>query len=139
MIILDTNVVSALMRRVAEGVVVKWFDSQPADTLWLTALTILEIEMGLNLMASGKKRRQLSEAFAQIHREDLKGRILSFDEPAALCAAKFASLRRSAGRPVGLADVQIAGITGARSATLATRNVKDFEGLSIDIVNPWAP
>jgi toxin FitB len=136
-IILDTNVVSAIMLAQPDPVVLNWLNRQPSESIWLTSVTMFEIRFGLLKMPAGRKVRQRAEAFERIYEDDINGRILSFDPTAALFAAEFAAKRRVAGRPVEFRDVEIAGIAAARSATLATRNVRDFEGFSIDIVNPW--
>jgi predicted nucleic acid-binding protein len=114
-----------------------WLNQQQRESVWLTSVTLFEIRFGLLKMPSGRKAHQRAEAFERIHEDDLNGRVLSFDAMAALCASEFAAKRRSAGRPVEFRDVEVAGIAAARSASLATRNTRDFEGFSIDIINPW--
>lgn len=138
MILLDTNVVSALMRRMPDPVVVTWLDSQPPESVWTTSVTVFEIRMGLELLASGRRRRHLEEAFARMLEEDLEGRVQPFDQAAAQAAGRMAAERRRAGRTVEIRDVQIAGITKTRKATLATHNVRHFEGLDLTLVDPWA-
>lgn len=138
MIILDTNVLSALMRREADPVVVAWLDAQPPESIWTTAITVFEIRFGLEVLAKGRKRKALEEAFADALDEDFDGRVLPFDRPAADAAAAIAARRRQAGRPVEIRDVQIAGIAAARKARLATRNIRHFEGTGITLIDPWA-
>lgn len=139
MILLDTNVVSALMRRDPEPVVVTWLDEQPAESIWTTSVTVFEVQTGLELLQPSRRRQQLEDAFAQLLADELQGRVQSFDQPAALAAGRIAAERQRAGRTLEIRDVQIAGITAVRKATLATRNVRHFESLGIDLVNPWSP
>jgi predicted nucleic acid-binding protein len=137
-ILLDTNVVSALMQREPDPAVVAWLDNQPAESIWTTAITVFEVGTGLELLPAGRQRRQLQQAFDQLLAEDFEGRVQSFDQTAALAAGSIAAARQRAGRTVEIRDVQIAGIVTARKATLATRNVRHFDGLGMDIVNPWS-
>lgn len=138
MILLDTNVLSALMRRESDPAVVTWLDDQPAESIWTTAITVFEIRFGLEILARGRRRRLLEDAFAQALEEDFEGRVLPFDQTAALAAAAIAAKQRGAGRPVEIRDVQIAGIASARKAALATRNTRHFTDFGIPLVNPWA-
>lgn len=137
MIILDTNVLSALMRASPDLEVVAWLDEQPADSVWITSITEFESLMGLALLPSGKRRRALQASFERLLQEDLQGRVLAFDSDAAAEAAALAARRQKAGRPVDMRDTQIAGIALARRATLATRNVRHFGDLELKVVNPW--
>lgn len=137
MIILDTNVLSALMRREPEPAVVTWLDAQPAQSIWLTSITVFESRLGLALLPPGKRRRVLEDAFERLLDEDLQHRILPFDAEAAAQAALIGAARQRAGRPVDVRDTQIAGIAIARRATLATRNVRHFEDLPTPVINPW--
>jgi toxin FitB len=136
-ILLDTNVLSALMRREADPVVVAWLDSQPPESIWTTAVTIFEIRFGLEVLAVGRRRRHLEDAFAKALSEDFDGRVLPFDQAAAEAAATISARQRRAGRPVEIRDVQIAGIAVARKASLATRNGRHFENLGIALIDPW--
>ena len=138
MILLDTNVLSALMRRETDPVVIAWLDAQPPESIWTTAITVFEIRFGLEILAKGRKRKALEEAFASALDEDFDGRVLAFDQAAADAAATIAARQREAGRPVEIRDVQLAGIAAARKATLATRNTRHFEGTGIAIVDPWS-
>jgi toxin FitB len=136
MIILDTNVLGALMRAVPDAAVVAWLDRQPADSVWITSITLLEARFGLALLPSGRRRQTLEAAFARLLKEDLENRVLDFDSAAATEAASLAATRRKMGRPVDMRDTQIAGIALARRAALATRNVRHFLDLEISIVDP---
>lgn len=138
MIILDTDVLSALMRRRPDPAVVAWLDEQPGESIWTTAITVFEVRFGLALLPPGLRRLRLEEAFARALDEDLGGRVIPFDQEAASEAAARAAERRIAGRPVDFRDVEIAGVVAARRATLATRNTRHFQGLGISLVDPWA-
>lgn len=138
MILLDTNVLSALMLRRPEPRAVEWLDDQPAESIWTTAVTVVEVRTGLELLQPSKRRRSLEEAFARLLDEALDGRVLAFDQSAAVAAGSIAADRQRAGRPVEIRDVQIAGIAKARRATLATKNTRHFAELGINIVDPWA-
>jgi hypothetical protein len=136
-ILLDTNVLSAMMRAAVEPAVERWLDAQPADSVWTTSVTVFEIRFGLRLLAPGRRRDRLETAFRSAIDDVLGGRVVSFDRTAAEAAGVLAAERQRSGRPIEIRDVQIAGIAGARRATLATRNTRHFEGLGLAIVDPW--
>jgi predicted nucleic acid-binding protein len=138
-IILDTNVLSALMRTAPEAEVVRWLDHQPAESIWITSITLFETRLGLALLPGGKRRRSLEVAFDRLLAEDLENRVLDFDSAAATEAAALAASRRRTGRPVDIRDTQIAGIALARRAKLATRNVRHFKDLTVTVIDPWHP
>jgi len=138
MIVLDTNVVSALMRRDRDEIVVAWLDGLPAESVWTTSITVFEVRLGLELLAAGRRRRLLEEAFAKALDEDFEGRVLLFDQAAAQAAGRIAAERQRAGRTVEIRDIEIAGIATARRATLATRNLRHFEGVGLQLVDPWS-
>jgi predicted nucleic acid-binding protein len=137
-ILLDTNVISALMQSEVERVVVAWLDSEPQESIWTTSITVFEVRFGLEILASGRRRRSLEEAFRKMLEEDFEGRIVSFDAAAAHAAGRIAAERRRSGRPIEIRDVQIAGIAVARKAAIATRNVRYFEGLGPELIDPWS-
>jgi predicted nucleic acid-binding protein len=137
LILLDTNVLSALMQREPDQAVVAWLDEQPSESVWTTSITVFEVRMGLELLAKGRRRSQLEQEFDRLLVEDLDGRVQLFDRAAADAAGTIAASRQRAGRTVEIRDVQIAGVASSRKATLATRNVRHFEGLGIHLVNPW--
>ncbi|HYB22196.1 MAG TPA: type II toxin-antitoxin system VapC family toxin [Solirubrobacteraceae bacterium] len=137
MILLDTNVLSALMQREPDQAVVAWLDEQPSESVWTTSITLFEVRMGLELLADGRRRKRLEQEFDRLLDEDLEGRVQLFDRAAADAAGTIAAKRQQAGRTVEIRDVQIAGITSARKANLATRNIRHFEGLGIHLVDPW--
>ncbi len=138
MIILDTNVLSALMRAAPERLVVRWLDWQPAESVWITSITLFEARLGLALLPKGGRRQDLESAFERLLAEDLEGRVLDFDGAAANEAAALAAAHQKAGRPIDLRDTQIAGIALARRAALATRNLRHFQDLSVTVIDPWA-
>jgi toxin FitB len=137
MILLDTNVLSAMMQFMPDETVAKWLDQQPSDSIWITAVTAMEIRLGLLAMPRGQKRTALTKALAILLEEKIQGRIAPFDVPAAGQAAGLMLLRKLGGRPVEHRDTMIAGIALATRATLATRNAAHFSDLSVPILNPW--
>ncbi len=138
MILLDTNVISALMRRNPDAAVVSWLDLQPAESIWTTTVTVFEVITGLRLLADGRRRRELQRAFDALLSEELDGRVQSFDTSAATAAGEIAAQRQAAGRTLEIRDVQIAGIATARRAHLATRNIRHFTDLGITLIDPWS-
>jgi predicted nucleic acid-binding protein len=136
MIILDTNVLSALMRQLPDEDVVRWLDRQPRTSIWTTSVTVFEIRFGLQILATGKRRTLLAEAFEELLAR-LGQRVVTFDVAAAGQASDLMAARHRKGRPGGLRDTMIAGIVLAQHAMLATRNTVHFEDASIALVNPW--
>ena len=137
MIILDTNVVSELMRPAPEPDVEAWVANQEAADLFLTAVTEAELRYGLAIMPAGQRRDALGSAIEGMLREDFSGRILAFDSDAARVYAVIASARRAVGRPASQADAQIAAIARSHGMAVATRNIGDFETMEINLINPW--
>lgn len=137
MILVDTNVLSALMRRAPDPAVIAWLDGQPRTSIWTTSITILEVRFGLEVMPEGKKRSALMQLFERVLTEKIERRVAPFDTLAARHAADLMALRQKSGRPGELRDTMIAGIVVASRATLATRNTRHFDDLSISLVNPW--
>jgi hypothetical protein len=137
-ILLDTNVLSELMQRHPSGEVVGWLDSQPPDDIWTSTISVFEVRFGLELLADGRRRRAMQDAFRALCANDLAGRIAVFDSTAAEAAAALAARRRKDGRTVDLRDTQIAGIAIARRAAIATRNVRHFQDLDVPVVDPWS-
>jgi predicted nucleic acid-binding protein len=136
MIILDTNVLSALMRVTPDKDVVAWLDRQPRTSIWTTAITILEVQFGLQIMASGKRRSALEQAF-DVFLDKISHRVAPFDAVAAQQAGNLMASRQKKGRSRELRDTMIAGIAVAHHAALATRNTAHFDDVSVPIVNPW--
>ncbi len=137
MIILDTDVLSDLMRQAGDPAVVGWLDRQSRFSIWSTSITVLEIRFGIVLLPFGARRTQLENAFERTVAEKIEERIVPFDASAAEATAILMADRRQAGRPGELRDTMIAGIAIARRATLATRNTRHFDDLPVPVVNPW--
>jgi toxin FitB len=137
MIILDTNVISALIRKEPEKPVVKWLDAQPAASVWITSITVMEIRFGLQTMPKGRRQEALIRAFDLMLKSMIEGRIASFDAEAGMHAAELIAQRKREGRSAEVRDTMIAGIVLANRATLATRNTQHFEDLPVTVVNPW--
>lgn len=137
MIIIDTNVISELLRPTPDPAVEAWLGEQDGLSIYLTAISEAELRYGVAIMTSGKRRDGLGVAIDRILRDDMAGRILPFDSAAARAYADIAASRRSAGKPISQADCQIAAIARAHTAPVATRNMPDFEGCGIDLINPW--
>ena len=137
MIILDTNVLSALMQSTPDSQVVGWLDNQPGASIWITTITLFEARYGLALLPQGKRRTLLHGLFEVLIETDLEGRILLFDQTAAEKASQLAADRQKQGLNVDMRDTFIAAIALARRATLATRNIRHFNDIAIKVVNPW--
>ena len=137
MIILDTNVLSELMRPTPSPRVMAWIAKQSATELFTTSITEAEIFYGLELLTRGKRREGLLAAAEAMFAEDLAARVLGFDSDAARAFSKIAAHRRALGKPISHADAQIAAIAQVRGAKLATRNVADFEDCGLAAIDPW--
>jgi toxin FitB len=137
LIVLDTNVLSEMMRPAPDATVAAWISARPASSLFTTTVTQAEILYGLALLPSTRRRKRLEAAVSEIFATDLAGRVLPFDQAAARSYAEIAAARRKAGRPLAQFDAQIAAIARSRGADVATRNVTDFEGCGIDVTDPW--
>jgi predicted nucleic acid-binding protein len=137
MFLIDTNVISELMRATPAPSVLNWFSTQDPSTLYLSAVTEAELRTGIAILPAGQRREGLKAALDATIAEDFEGRILPFDTDAAKTFAEIASGRRSAGRPIADADCQIAAIARATGMPVVTRNTRDFEGCGVDVINPW--
>ena len=137
MIILDTNVLSELMKAGPPTNVLDWTAAQTPSSLFTTTITQAEILYGIELLPAGRRRESLADAVAGMFEEDLYGRVLPFDIPAAQAYAAIAANRKQAGRPLTQFDAQIGAIARSRGAAIATRNVSGFEGCGVDVINPW--
>ena len=137
MIILDTNVLSALMQQQPDRAVVSWLDAQAASAIWISSITLFEARYGLALMPESQRKALLQQRLEQLVQIDLANRVVVFDVRAAQLAARLAADRKNRGRPVDMRDTFIAGIALAQGATLATRNTRHFEDLATPVVNPW--
>ena len=137
MILLDTNVISELMRGQPSTTVLDWFGQHDAAQLYISAITEAELRTGIAILPEGQRRDRLQMALDAMIEQDFQTRILPFDSPAARAYADIAARRRAAGRPIAEADCQIAAIAMAAGAPVATRNVKDFDGCGVTVINPW--
>lgn len=137
MIVLDTNVLSEVMRAAPAEPVLAWFTRQPAAALYTTAVTQAEILHGIHRLPAGKKRTALANAAETMFAEDLRDRVLSFDPAAARAYAVIVTARERAGLPITSFDAQIAAIARVARAAVATRNVQDFDRCGVAVVNPW--
>lgn len=137
MILLDTNVISAVMQRRTEPAVLAWLDAQAADSLWISAVTLFEANFGIAAMPDGRRKAGLQQAFEALVAEDLGNRVAAFDVAAAECAARLSAQRKRQGTPVDIRDTFIAGIALSHGATIATRNVRHFEDLTVSVIDPW--
>jgi toxin FitB len=137
MIILDTNVVSEIMRFVSNGTVVAWLDRQTEASIWITSVTVLEVRIGIEILTPGRRQADLSQDFQRFLESFIQGRVVAFDASAARAAAKLTADRRRVGRPGDTHDTMIAGIVLAAGAALVTRNIRHFDDLSITLIDPW--
>lgn len=137
MIILDTNVLSALMQRRPEPSVVAWLDVQAAEAVFISSITLFEARYGLAVLAQGRRKARLQEQLDALVSEELGYRIVAFDSRAADRASELAAERKRLGRPVDIRDTFIAGIALAHGATLATRNTRHFDDLPVPVIDPF--
>ena len=137
MILLDTNVISELMRAEPAEIVLDWFGQHDATDLFISAITEAELRTGVAILPDGQRRDRLQLAIDAMIDQDFQAHVLPFDSPAAKAYADIAAQRRAAARPIAEADCQIAAIARAHRAPVATRNIKDFDGCGIRLINPW--
>ena len=137
MIVLDTNVVSELLRPVPSSQVEAWLSAQDGEQVYFTAVGEAELRHGVAVLPAGRRRTALTKAIEGILDQDFRGRILPFDSAAAKAYAAIAAERRAAGRPISQFDCQIAAIARANAAAVATRNTTDFEACGIQLLDPW--
>ena len=137
MIVLDTNVVSELIRLKPSPQVIQWIASQPSLLLCTTSITQAEILYGVQTLAKGRRREALEKVLSAIFEEDFQGRVLAFDSGCAPLFAEIAAARKALGRPISQFDAQIAAIARRNKAALATRNIADFAGCGLKLINPW--
>jgi predicted nucleic acid-binding protein len=136
-IVLDTNVVSELTKIRPAPAVVEWFDSSTSGELWLTSISLAEILYGVARLPAGTRKAQLANTYVEVIERAFQYRILAFDESAASLYASIVVHRQSGGRPISVQDAQIAAICRANSASLATRNTREFEHTGVPLINPW--
>jgi toxin FitB len=137
MIILDTNVVSEPLKPAPAQAVLDWLDRQAPETLYLTAVSLAELLAGIEALPPGRRRLGLEQAFARQILPLFEGRILSFDAKAAEAFGRARAGAQAVGNTIGFADGAIAGIASANGFALATRNVRDFRGAGVELINPW--
>ena len=138
MVLLDTNVVSELMRAAPSAEVLAWMDELPPRELYVTAVTEAEVRTGIAILPAGARRRGLAEAAERTLGVLFTGRVLPFDSDAARAYADIAAASRAAGRPISQSDCQIAAIARSRGMAVATRNVRDFSETGVELIDPWA-
>lgn len=138
MIIVDSNVASEMMADDPSPQVVAWLDQLEPEELWLNAITVFEIKGGIEDMPAGRRKQALLAAFDHLVMVEFGNRVLSFDLQAAIHAARIEADRNRHGRPAGFADTQIAGIAVSRGAAIATRNVRHFQDLPVNVIDPWS-
>ena len=138
MVVLDTNVLSELMRGRPNPRVLDWLDREDARGFFVSAVSVAEIRTGLGLLPDGRRRRELSAGADRVLDEVFRGRVLAFDAAAAGDYADIACSRRAAGRPIGQFDCQIAAIARSNGMAVATRDVEGFAGCGVEVIDPWA-
>jgi len=139
MIVLDTNVLSELMRSQPGAAVFAWVAAQPRAALYTTSVNKAEIFYGISVLPEGHRRSALAAAAEAMFIDDFAGRVLPFDEAAAVHYADIVAARRREGRPIEAFDAQIAATARVAGAEIATRDVGDFAGCDLILVNPWEP
>jgi predicted nucleic acid-binding protein len=137
MIVLDTNVISEVLRQNPSAKVLEWMRSEPLASLFTTAITEAELLYGIALLPDGRRRQSLEATVTMILTEDFSERILPFDSAAAREFAEIAASRRRSGRPISDADARIAAIARSRGAAVATRNIEDFTDCRLSVIDPW--
>lgn len=135
--VLDTSVVSELMRAEPAARVVAWLVAQPAQDLTTTSITVAEVRYGIARLPAGRRREALSQAADEVF-GGLRDKVLAFDLDAAGQYADVVTQREQAGTPISVLDAQIAAICRTHGAALATRNTADFSGLGLTLVDPWS-
>lgn len=138
MIILDTNVVSEPLKPSPEPAVLAWLDAQAPETLCLTSITLAELLAGIAALPAGRRRNQLGQALSQKIMPLFEDRVLAFDTQAAHAFAAVQASASAAGNPIGFADGAIAAIAASHGFAVATRNVRDFKGTGVEVIDPWA-
>lgn len=137
MIVLDTNVVSEMMRPSPHAGVDRWLAALPRASAFITTITEAELRYGIALLPGGRRRDALERALEAMIETEFSDRVLPFDSNAAIAFAAIAAGRRQKGKPISTADAQIAAIAGSRGSVLATRNEADFESCGVEVINPW--
>lgn len=138
MIILDTNIISEIMKLEPSDSVMSWLNKQETIKLFITTITIAEISYGLNILPKGKRRATLEEAFDNAISDAFRHQILPFDESSAHMYGKMMGLKKKLGHPVSVPDGQIASIARVNDAIVATRNIRDFTDCGLELINPFS-
>ena len=138
MIVLDTNVLSEPMQLVPEPAVVAWIDRRAQSDLFTTSTVIAELADGISRLPAGARQQRLAGALDRIVTPEILAGVLAFDLAAAIESGMLMAAAERNGRSISFADAQIAAVCRVHGAALATRNLKDFTGLGIDLVNPWS-
>ena len=136
-IVLDTNIVSALIQDEPDRKIQTWIDGLPRSSVWLTAITVFEIRYGIERLPKSRRRQQLEDEFARVLDIGLQNRILALEADAAAIAAALAAKRKREGQPAELRDTLIAGIVISRRAEFVTCNTRHFRDLPIRVIDPW--
>lgn len=139
MIVVDTNVISEVMRSQPSPPILDWLNTQDSSQLFITTVTLAEIGYGLRVLPDGQRRWQLHSRFEQFIAQAFEERVLDFTASAARAYAEILGHRKELGRPMSLPDAQIAGIAHAHGFAVATRNIKDFEDCGLELINPFEP
>ena len=139
MILLDTHVVSEVMKVSPSASVLRWLDDQSSSAVYVSAVTVGEIEYGLRILPDGRRRLQLKERFEQFIALAFAQRVLGYEEAAARLYGEIMGLRKELGRPMSVPDGQIAAIARSHGLSIATRNTRDFEECGVDLLNPFDP
>jgi len=139
MILLDTNVVSEVMKVAPSANVLRWLDDQSSSAVYVSAVTVGEIEYGLRILPDGRRRLHLKERFEQFVALAFAQRVLGYEEAAARLYGEIMGLRKELGRPMSVPDGQIAAIARSHGLSIATRNTRDFEECGVDLLNPFDP
>src|SRR3990167_1210359 len=137
MIILDTNIISELMKQAPSHAVIQWIDKENTTQLFITTMTIAEMTYGIEALPSGKRKHSLETSFDNVINEAFKHRVLFFDQLAANYYGKIMGASKISGKPLGILDGQIAAIARANDATVATRNIADFAHCGLSLINPF--
>ncbi|OWT80540.1 MULTISPECIES: type II toxin-antitoxin system VapC family toxin [unclassified Achromobacter] len=137
MIVLDTNILSEILRPAPDDHVLAWLAGQVRSSLFTTTITEAELLYGVQLLPDGDRKSALEMAVSQVFVIDLAGHVLAFDSDAAAAYAEISATRKLLGRPISQFDASIAGVARSRGASVATRNVKDFRDCGVDVINPW--
>ncbi len=137
MILLDTNIISEVMKAAPDPSVVVWLNSQASNKLHLSSISIGEIAYGIRILPAGKRRSELHARFESFVKRAFDQRVLSYDEAAARTYGEIMGKRRELGRPTSVPGGQIAAIARSRSLAVATRNLNDFEHCGVELINPF--